>query len=60
MTAHRPPRRRHHQDRPDHGAVSGQSARAGESLTRGMTVAIDEINAKGGLLGGTQAGTGAP
>lgn len=33
-------------------ALSGQSARAGESLTRGMTVAIDEINAKGGLLGG--------
>lgn len=33
-------------------ALSGQSARAGEALTRGMTVAIDEINAKGGLLGG--------
>ena len=33
-------------------ALSGQSARAGESLTRGMTIAIDEINAKGGLLGG--------
>lgn len=33
-------------------ALSGQSALAGESLTRGMQVAIDEINAKGGLLGG--------
>ena len=33
-------------------ALSGQSALAGESITRGMTIAIDEINAKGGLLGG--------
>ncbi|WP_432239801.1 ABC transporter substrate-binding protein [Herbaspirillum robiniae] len=33
-------------------ALSGQSAQAGEALTRGMTIAIDEINAKGGLLGG--------
>ncbi|NYE23818.1 ABC transporter substrate-binding protein [Pigmentiphaga litoralis] len=33
-------------------ALSGQSALAGEALTRGMQVAIDEINAKGGLLGG--------
>ena len=33
-------------------ALSGQSAKAGEALTRGMAVAIDEINAKGGLLGG--------
>lgn len=33
-------------------ALSGQSARAGDSITRGMTVAIDEINANGGLLGG--------
>lgn len=33
-------------------ALSGQSALAGESLTRGIQVAIDEINAKGGLLGG--------
>lgn len=33
-------------------ALSGQSARAGEAITRGMSVAIDEINAKGGLLGG--------
>src|SRR6478672_11538403 len=29
-------------------ALSGQSARAGEALTRGLQVAIDEINAKGG------------
>ncbi|EIJ46125.1 ABC superfamily ATP binding cassette transporter, binding protein [Herbaspirillum sp. GW103] len=33
-------------------ALSGQSAQAGEALTRGMSIAIDEINAKGGLLGG--------
>jgi branched-chain amino acid transport system substrate-binding protein len=33
-------------------ALSGQSARAGDAITRGMTVAIEEINAKGGLLGG--------
>jgi len=33
-------------------ALSGQSALAGEAITRGMSVAIDEINAKGGLLGG--------
>ncbi|VFR69298.1 Branched-chain amino acid ABC transporter, amino acid-binding protein (TC 3.A.1.4.1) [plant metagenome] len=33
-------------------ALSGQSALAGESLTRGIQVAIDEINAQGGLLGG--------
>lgn len=33
-------------------ALSGQSALAGEALTRGMQIAIDEINAKGGLLGG--------
>lgn len=32
-------------------ALSGQSALAGEAITRGMTVAIDEINAKGGVLG---------
>ena len=32
-------------------ALSGQSARAGEAITRGLQVAIDEINAKGGLLG---------
>ncbi len=33
-------------------ALSGQSAQGGEALTRGMSIAIDEINAKGGLLGG--------
>ncbi len=33
-------------------ALSGQSALAGEAISRGMTIAIDEINAKGGLLGG--------
>jgi branched-chain amino acid transport system substrate-binding protein len=32
-------------------ALSGQSARAGEAITRGLSVAIDEINAKGGVLG---------
>jgi branched-chain amino acid transport system substrate-binding protein len=32
-------------------ALSGQSARAGEALTRGATIAIEEINAKGGVLG---------
>ena len=32
-------------------ALSGQSARAGEALTRGLTIAIDELNAKGGVLG---------
>src|SRR5258706_7072200 len=32
-------------------ALSWQSARAGEAITRGLTVAIDEINAKGGVLG---------
>ena len=33
-------------------ALSGQSAKAGEAIQRGLTVAIDEINAKGGVLGG--------
>jgi branched-chain amino acid transport system substrate-binding protein len=33
-------------------ALSGQSALAGEAITRGMTIAIEEINVKGGLLGG--------
>ncbi|GGX89754.1 ABC transporter substrate-binding protein [Massilia dura] len=33
-------------------ALSGQSARSGEAITRGLAVAIDEINAGGGLLGG--------
>ena len=32
-------------------ALSGQSARAGEAIARGATIAIDEINAKGGVLG---------
>jgi branched-chain amino acid transport system substrate-binding protein len=32
-------------------ALSGQSARAGEAITRGLTIAIDEINASGGILG---------
>src|SRR5258707_15127893 len=33
-------------------ALSGQAAKSGEGITRGLTVAIDEINAKGGVLGG--------
>lgn len=33
-------------------ALSGQSARAGEAITRGLTIAIDELNAKGGVLNG--------
>src|SRR5256714_9411803 len=33
-------------------ALSGQSARAGEALTRGLQVAVDELNAKGGVLKG--------
>lgn len=32
-------------------ALSGQSARSGEAITRGATIAIEEINAKGGVLG---------
>ncbi len=32
-------------------ALSGQSARAGEAITRGLSIAIDELNAKGGVLG---------
>jgi len=32
-------------------ALSGESARAGEALTRGLTIAIEELNAKGGVLG---------
>lgn len=32
-------------------ALSGQSARAGEALTRGATIAIEEINKQGGVLG---------
>jgi len=37
-------------------ALSGQSARAGEALTRGLQVAIDEINAKGGVQSGPMRG----
>jgi branched-chain amino acid transport system substrate-binding protein len=33
-------------------ALSGQSAKSGEAITRGLTIAIEEINAKGGVLGG--------
>jgi branched-chain amino acid transport system substrate-binding protein len=33
-------------------ALSGQSAQSGEAITRGLKIAIDEINATGGLLGG--------
>jgi hypothetical protein len=34
-------------------ALSGQSARAGEAITRGLTIAIEELNAKGGVLDAT-------
>jgi branched-chain amino acid transport system substrate-binding protein len=33
-------------------SLSGQSAKSGEGIVRGLTVAIDEINARGGVLGG--------
>lgn len=33
-------------------ALSGSSALGGEAISRGMSIAIDEINAAGGLLGG--------
>jgi len=33
-------------------ALSGQSAQAGEAITRGLTIAIEELNAKGSVLGG--------
>jgi branched-chain amino acid transport system substrate-binding protein len=33
-------------------ALSGASAQSGEAITRGLSIAIDEINASGGLLGG--------
>ena len=33
-------------------ALSGPSAKSGEGITRGITIAIDEINARGGVLGG--------
>src|SRR6516164_10854764 len=32
-------------------AMSGQSAKSGEAIVRGISLAIDEINAKGGVLG---------
>jgi branched-chain amino acid transport system substrate-binding protein len=32
-------------------AMSGQSAKSGEAIVRGLSVALDEINAKGGVLG---------
>lgn len=32
-------------------ALSGQSAKSGEAITRGLQVAIDEINGAGGVLG---------
>ncbi|MDN8618595.1 ABC transporter substrate-binding protein [Variovorax ginsengisoli] len=32
--------------------LSGPSALSGEAITRGLQTAIDEVNAKGGLLGG--------
>ncbi len=33
-------------------AISGGSAASGEAIKRGLTIAMDEVNAKGGLLGG--------
>src|SRR5262245_49347114 len=33
-------------------ALSGGSAQSGEAITRGLSLAIDEINAAGGVLGG--------
>ena len=33
-------------------AVSGGSAASGEAIKRGLLIAIDEINARGGVLGG--------
>ena len=32
-------------------AMSGQSAKSGEAIVRGLSIAIDEINQKGGVLG---------
>lgn len=32
-------------------ALSGQSAKSGEAITRGLTLAIDKINEEGGVLG---------
>ena len=36
-------------------ALSGQSALAGEAITRGLTDRDREINAKGGVLGGASS-----
>lgn len=33
-------------------AVSGGSAASGEAIKRALQIAMDEINAKGGVLGG--------
>ena len=33
------------------GSLSGPSAKSGEAITRGLTIAIEEINAAGGVLG---------
>ena len=33
------------------GSLSGPSSKSGEAITRGLTIAIEEINAGGGLLG---------
>lgn len=33
-------------------ALSGASAQSGDAITRGLSIAVDEINAGGGLLGG--------
>ena len=37
-------------------ALSGQSARAGEAITRGLQIAIDELNAGGGARSGSLKG----
>ncbi len=33
-------------------AITGASALSGEAITRGLTIALEEINAKGGVMGG--------
>ncbi|MDB5821483.1 MAG: Branched-chain amino acid transporter, amino acid-binding protein [Herminiimonas sp.] len=33
-------------------ALSGNSALSGEAITRGLTIAIDEVNARGGVMNG--------
>jgi branched-chain amino acid transport system substrate-binding protein len=33
-------------------ALTGESALSGEAITRGLTIAIEEVNAAGGVLGG--------